>query len=315
MLSRASRWSMALVSLALLAGALPAQEGHTENVEAAAFTPDGRLALTASDDKTVGIWEAATGRMVRRLTGHTDAVLGLAVAPEGSRVASLAAGGEVKVWEIETGRCLLTYMLPYRSYALTWTPSGRQLLVADDRGGVEFRDPFRGDVVWKLTAPPEAAQDFGWSLLVTADSRYVVAGMQSGRVRVWGFDSRQWQRDLPGPEDRVWALAATPDGRLLAVGYGWGGEAWDLATGQRRFTLAVEAPILSLAITPEGRKLVTGSSPTTVWDTQTGQCLRRPNTPDPKWALWALSPDCRRALGAWDTQETHRVEIIPLTIE
>ena len=48
--------------------------GHTDSVLSAAYSPDGKTIVTASDDQTARIWDAATGQEVRPLTGHTDAV-------------------------------------------------------------------------------------------------------------------------------------------------------------------------------------------------------------------------------------------------
>ncbi len=66
-------------------------DGHADGVRACAWSSDGRWVLSASDDKTLRIWDAASGAMVRELTGHTDAVRGL-------RVVERRALGAVGVW-------------------------------------------------------------------------------------------------------------------------------------------------------------------------------------------------------------------------
>jgi WD40 repeat protein len=47
-------------------------KGHTKTVRSVAFSPDGRLLASGSDDGTVKLWEVATGSLVRTLEGHTD---------------------------------------------------------------------------------------------------------------------------------------------------------------------------------------------------------------------------------------------------
>ena len=50
------------------------QIGHASDVTAAAFSPDGRTALSGSGDKTLKLWDVATGQELRTFTGHTGSV-------------------------------------------------------------------------------------------------------------------------------------------------------------------------------------------------------------------------------------------------
>ena len=54
-------------------------EGHSEGVHGVAVSADGRLAVSASVDKTLKVWDVGSGRELRTLTGHSDYVNGVAV--------------------------------------------------------------------------------------------------------------------------------------------------------------------------------------------------------------------------------------------
>src|SRR5205085_11336499 len=79
--------------------------GHTEEVRTVATSPDGRLALSGSGDKTLRLWELATGKELRRLEGHAG-WCGGSFSPDGSRVLSFSADRTVRLWEVATGKSL-----------------------------------------------------------------------------------------------------------------------------------------------------------------------------------------------------------------
>jgi tetratricopeptide (TPR) repeat protein len=73
--------------------------GHRDIVETAAFSPDGRRIVTASDDGTVRIREAATGHEVLVLNGHAGYVESAVFAPEGRRIVTASFDGTSRIWD------------------------------------------------------------------------------------------------------------------------------------------------------------------------------------------------------------------------
>ena len=66
---------------------------------AVAYNRDGSRLATVSNDRTVKIWDAASGQEILTLRGHTDGVYGVAFSPDGQRLATASADKTVKVWE------------------------------------------------------------------------------------------------------------------------------------------------------------------------------------------------------------------------
>ena len=72
-----------------------------EGILALAFSADGKTLASASNNKTIGLWDAIAATERRRLTGHTGPVLSLAIAPDGSTLASAGHDNTVRLWDLK----------------------------------------------------------------------------------------------------------------------------------------------------------------------------------------------------------------------
>ena len=82
--------------------------GHTYSVNSALFSPDGKLALTASDDNTPRIYEVASGKELQVLSGHTDLVYSAVFSLKGKYALTTSADHKTILWDVETGKALYT---------------------------------------------------------------------------------------------------------------------------------------------------------------------------------------------------------------
>jgi WD40 repeat protein/serine/threonine protein kinase len=74
-------------------------KAHGAGIRGVAFSPDGTRLASASIDRTIKLWDVATGDEVLNLRGHTGGVLGVAFSPDGNLLASAGRDGAVRIWD------------------------------------------------------------------------------------------------------------------------------------------------------------------------------------------------------------------------
>ena len=82
--------------------------GHTAQVDGVALSADGRLAVSASHDHTLKVWDVDSGRELRTLHGHVEWIFGVALSGDGRIAVSASKDKTLKVWDVESGRELRT---------------------------------------------------------------------------------------------------------------------------------------------------------------------------------------------------------------
>ena len=77
--------------------------GHSHDVSAVAYSPDGTKIVSGSGDKTVRVWDAVTGTLINTLQGHSEYVSAVAYSPDGTKIVSGSWDKTVRVWDAVTG--------------------------------------------------------------------------------------------------------------------------------------------------------------------------------------------------------------------
>lgn len=110
-------------------------EGHSDLVTSVSFSPDGKTLASGSTDKTIKIWDIATGKAITTLTEHSDLVTTISFSPDGKTLASGSRDKTIKIWNIETGNTTLTEHNAEVS-GISFSPDGKTIASGSGDGTI-----------------------------------------------------------------------------------------------------------------------------------------------------------------------------------
>jgi WD40 repeat protein/transcriptional regulator with XRE-family HTH domain len=301
----------------LASHALLTLQAHKAQVWSVAFSPDGKRLATASQDGTVGIWDAATGEKVLTLQVFSSTVLPLggansvAFSPDGKLLATGSDDAKVRLWDPATGQLIRTLSGHTDLVAsVGFSPDGTRLGSASADKTAKVWDVATGRELLTL----RGHTDIVASITFSPDNKRISTGSYDGTVKIWdgatGKESLTIQDDGPG--------IFSPDGtRVATFTY-----EWDAVTGKQLVTFIGHTNVINnVAYSRDGRRLATVSRDRTarVWDAATGKELLKLWGHAATISAVAFSPDGARlatgdekgVINVWDLGPDREVLAVP----
>ncbi len=241
-------------------------DGHQDEVKGVAITPDGKMFVTVSDDKTVKVWNFEDGTLAHTLIGHTDEVEDVAIDTHlrGTHlIATVSRDKTVRLWNTE-GTAIRT--LPghtSRIYDVVFKP-GEAAIASGSRD--------RSIKLWRLNneivTPFYGHTSRVYAVTFSPNDQIIASGGRDHTVRLWNRQGRLLHT-LRGHTAEIEKVVFSPNGRLLASA-SWDGtvKLWTVQ-GELLYTFEGHTKeVYGVEFSPDGNMVASLSADRTMklWD-------------------------------------------------
>lgn len=251
---------------------LRVQIGHNGNINYVTFSSDRKLVLSASSDRTLKLWETATGRLVRTLEGHDAQVTAAAFSSDGITAVSGGEDKSVILWEVLTGKILKKFEGSENGISsVCFSPDGKEI-AASEGYNIRIWNINSGELIRTLTGHTSTISKISFS----PDGRYILSAAHR-ELKLWNALKGELIKDYEKNSYGYLSPSFSPNGKFFVTG---GGDRviriWETESGKTVKTFeGHESRVTSTAFTPDGKNILSGSDDRTIilWDINSGQKL------------------------------------------
>jgi WD40 repeat protein len=326
--------------------------GHPDWVWSIAASPDGTTLVSAGEDRTIRVWDLTTGNCRSVFRAHQQRIWAIAITPDGTQIVSGSDDRTIKIWDLQRGKCLKTIngygnwiksiaVVPHHNWLLSghrdcliriWdlgnracihTLSGHteaivSIVVSPNGHYLASSSLDRTIRLWNLTDLTcihtlDLQIEGIWSLAFSPDSHKLIVGDEYAQLQIWDIATGSLDRAIDCDLQRIQSIAICHVHDRIATAWANTIKIWDFATGTCLHSFQTHQRTHSIAFSPDGRYLASGSMETTVkiWDTSNWQCLQTLSGHHGWIMTVAFSPDrdhqlitgsCDRTIKRWDLQ-------------
>ncbi|MGK7920185.1 MAG: protein kinase [Trichodesmium sp.] len=238
------------------------QDAHDAPVTTMVISPNGQILVSGSADQKIKIWDLETATLSKIIPAHEGQINAIAISPDGQTVASVGSDRLMNLWNIKTGGQIQSRIPDKESEvnSLAFSRDGAILVTGSNDGKIRLWNISTGARRQTLEGHTQSVN----SLVVSPDNQTLASASEDGTIRLWGLYTGEEESVITPNTGAVKSVVFSADSQTIVSGSD-DITVWNIIREEKLNTFFGHwEQVTSLAITPNGKTLVSGSLDQTI---------------------------------------------------
>ncbi|ETO05236.1 G-protein beta WD-40 repeats containing protein [Reticulomyxa filosa] len=245
-------------------------QGHADEVRSVRFSADDSKIVSTSEDKTIRIWDVASGKQIRTFRGHDDFIYYAEFSLDGNTIVSCSYDRTIRLWNMKSGKEIMKLEIHlYTPMYVSFSSDGKYIVSGSSDNIVRLWNANSGKEIKTF----EGHLGYAWDVHFSPNNQMILSSSNDKTIILWDIKSGKQLKQFKGHSERILSAKFSPCGQyIISCSHDKTIRIWDIESVKAINVLKESFEVADVKYFPDGQMFVSSCDKILcLWDIKTRQ--------------------------------------------